>query len=91
MELERLARVEEKIDHIVDLLNRWHSDQAKKNIIFFRTRDDVNILKATARGAWKTLAILGTVSAALGATFAWLVEHRPSLSDPPSAISKPER
>lgn len=79
---ERLARLEEKLDSLKSLLERVLDDQEEKNGMFFEVRDRVNSIEATSRGAWKTLAILGTVSAMLGATFAWVVEHPPSFTHP---------
>ena len=75
MENERLARIETKIEHLVELLEGHVSKQEKKNEIFFRSARSLEILKATMGATWKTMAILGTVSATLGAAFAWALER----------------
>lgn len=78
MESERLARIEEKLDGALFWMKESQESQGEKNKLFFEVRDRVNALEASARGAWKVLAILGTLSAGLGATFAFLVEHPPT-------------
>ncbi len=84
MESERLARIEEKMDGMKDLFERYIFLQDQHNKTFFDAEKRVTILETTGRTAWKVLAILGTVSAALGATFAWVVEHPPAfLQSPP--------
>lgn len=84
MESERLARMEEKLDGLTNLVKAALVGQEDKNRIFFSVRDKVNILEATARATWKTLAALGTISAALGAGFAWVVEHPPRFLSSPA-------
>lgn len=77
MERERLTRVEEKLDALRDLLERHLEAQEEESKILFATEKRITILEATVGGIWKTVAVLGTVSAVLGAVFAWLVEHPP--------------
>lgn len=74
-ENERLARIETKIEHLVELLESHVSRQEEKNKVFFRSARSLEILKATMGATWKTMAILGTVSATLGAAFAWALER----------------
>lgn len=74
-ESERLARIESKLEHLVELFESHVGKQEKKNEIFFRSARSLEILKATMGATWKTMAILGTVSATLGAAFAWALER----------------
>jgi hypothetical protein len=74
-ENERLARIEMKIEHLVELLEGHVREQDRKNQIFFKSARSLDLLKATMGATWKTMAILGTVSATLGAAFAWALER----------------
>lgn len=73
-ENERLARIEMKIEHLVQLFEGHVAKQEAKNTFFFAFARSLEILKATMGATWKTMAILGTVSATLGAAFAWALE-----------------
>ncbi len=74
-ESERLARIESRIEHLVELFERHVGKQEEKNKIFFATASSLALLKATMGATWKTMALLGTVSATLGAGFVWVVER----------------
>jgi hypothetical protein len=92
VEYERLARIEEKIDNLLDRIEDSSRNQAEKNSMFFGVANRVTILEATSRGVWKTLAALGTLCTILGASFAWLVDHPPSFSSysPPYSTGRQE-
>lgn len=74
-ENERLARIEMKLGHLVELFENHVGRQERKNEIFYKSARSLEILKATMGATWKTMAILGTVSATLGAAFAWALER----------------
>lgn len=74
-ESERLARIEMRQEHLIELFEGFVEEQGRKNAIFFKSARSLEILKATMGATWKTMAILGTVSATLGAAFAWALER----------------
>jgi hypothetical protein len=93
MESERLARIEEKLDGALEWMKEFRDAQGEKNAEFFAVRDRVQVLEIAGKTAWKIMATLGTVSAALGAGCAWVVEHPPSFlwQSPPSSIGSLEK
>lgn len=58
----RLARMEAKLDHIIENHSRFEREQAKHNDFLYATRDKVNDMDSRAKGAW---FIVGIFSAAV--------------------------
>lgn len=56
-EVERLTRMEAKLDYIIDNHSRSEREQAKHNDLFYRTRDKVNDMDSRAKGAWFIVGI----------------------------------
>lgn len=80
----RLAKLEQKVehvvesigdkmDHVVQTIDRFVTSQEKHNILFYQTRDEVIVIKASARAAWFTLSIFGAAVVTLSGGLAWIV------------------
>lgn len=69
----RLARLEEKIDHLITSMDRFVDTQGKHNVLFYQTRDEVIVIKASAKAAWFTLTVFGAVVVTLSGGLAWVV------------------
>ena len=60
----RLARMEAKLDAVLDRLEARDRAQDKHNELFYMTRDKVNEMDARAKGGWFVITIIaGLVSA----------------------------
>lgn len=64
-----IARLEEKVDRILENVEA----QNEHNDRFYKVRDEVNEMKANAKGAWFTIGIFGTLTVAVSGLVAWLV------------------
>lgn len=62
------ARMEEKMDHLLDQFSRHRDNQEKQNDVFHETRDRINRMEAHAKGAW---FVVGIFSAGIS----WLVSY----------------
>ncbi len=67
MEVERLARVEEKVDFLIELSKVHNSAQERHNQLFYQTRDKVERMEAK-HGAMAALAVFlsGLISVIVG-------------------------
>lgn len=67
-----IARLEEKVDRILEKIESQEAHNEK----FYETRDEVNRMKASAKGAWWMLGILGTMVSAVVASVVGFFIHK---------------
>ncbi len=70
---ERLARIEQKIEHIIDVLEDTFKNQQKHNDIFSGVRDKVIVMESSAKGAWWVVGVLGSLTVVVSGFVAWVV------------------
>jgi hypothetical protein len=57
----RQARIETKLDHLLDLMERQERAQAKHNDLFYLVRDKVNDMDSKNKGAWFVVGVFSAV------------------------------
>lgn len=75
MDVERLARMEAKIDALTQDMSDFIRSQEKHNDSFYEVRDSVRDMKANARGAWFTIGLFGTLTVAVSGLVSWVVSN----------------
>lgn len=70
---ERLSRIESKIGHLSEMMEDFVDGQSIKNAMFFSLRDEFIKSQASAKGAWFTVGIFGTLTVAVSSVVAWVV------------------
>jgi len=70
-----LARMEEQLKSLNQNVLQFMRNQEAKNKAFFAVRDDVIILKASARTGWKLILAFGTLTGGVAAGIAWIVTN----------------
>lgn len=58
----RLARMEAKLDALLDRLREREEAQAKHNAAFYIVRDQVNEIRANAKGGWFVIGIFAAAA-----------------------------
>lgn len=74
-EMERLVRLEEKVDHLTNLVETFFSAQTEKNRTFWDAREKLIVMQANARGAWWTVGLFGGLTVAVASLVSWIVAH----------------
>jgi len=72
---ERLIRIEEKLEHLTDIIKSHVDAQEEKNDLFYALRDDFLQARASAQGAWWTIGIFGSLTIAVSGVVAWAVSN----------------
>ncbi len=70
---QRLARIEARLEHLSEVMEDFVDGQSEKNAMFFLVRDELMKVQASAKGAWFTVGIFGTLTVAVSGFVAWLV------------------
>lgn len=70
-----IARLEEKTKGIEEKIDSYFSQQAEINRKMLDTRDDVIAIQASARGAWWTVGVFGSLTVAVSSAVAWFVSR----------------
>lgn len=70
---ERFARIEQRLEHLIELIERSFVEQEKKNEEFKGIRDRFIIMEASAKGAWWMVGIFGSLTVGVSGLVAWVV------------------